>query len=216
MESKNRVIAIDGPAASGKSSVSTIVSEKTGFLHINSGLMYRALTWSALNSGVDPSDAALIIGHLNSIDLNCRKSGDSLILMINGNDLGDELKSERVNLSVSIVSAIKEVRDELVKRQRDYLKISNIVMEGRDIGSVVFPYTPFKFYIDASPEVRAKRRQGEGGQDDLLVRDKLDSSRKVSPLVIPSDSYFIDTSHMKLNEVVDKVMAELSLRGLDK
>ena len=89
-------------------------------------------------------------------------------------------------------------------------------MEGRDIGSVVFPNTPFKFYIDASPEVRAKRRQGEGGQDDLLVRDKLDSSRKVSPLVIPSDSYFIDTSHMKLNEVVDKVMAELSLRGLDK
>ena len=216
MESKNRVIAIDGPAASGKSSVSTIVSEKTGFLHINSGLMYRALTWSALNSGVDPSDAASIIGHLNSIDLNCRKSGDSLILMINGNDLGDELKSERVNLSVSIVSAIKEVRDELVKRQRDYLEISNIVMEGRDIGSVVFPDTPFKFYIDASPEVRAKRRQGEGGQDDLLVRDKLDSSRKVSPLVIPSDSYFIDTSHMKLNEVVDKVMAELSLRGLDK
>lgn len=216
MESKNRVIAIDGPAASGKSSVSTIVSEKTGFLHINSGLMYRALTWSALNSGVDPSDAVSIIGHLNSIDLNCRKSGGSLILMINGNDLGDELKSERVNLSVSIVSAIKEVRDELVKRQRDYLKISNIVMEGRDIGSVVFPDTPFKFYIDASPEVRAKRRQGEGGQDDLLVRDKLDSSRKVSPLVIPSDSYFIDTSHMKLNEVVDKVMAELSLRGLDK
>ena len=136
MESKNRVIAIDGPAASGKSSVSTIVSEKTGFLHINSGLMYRALTWSALNSGVEPSDAVSIIGHLNSIDLNCRKSGDSLILMINGNDLGDELKSERVNLSVSIVSAIKEVRDELVKRQRDYLKISNIVMEGRDIGSV--------------------------------------------------------------------------------
>ena len=216
MESKNRVIAIDGPAASGKSSVSTIVSEKTGFLHINSGLMYRALTWSALNSGVDPSDAVSIIGHLNSIDLNCRKSGDLLILMINGNDLGDELKSERVNLSVSIVSAIKEVRDELVKRQRDYLKISNIVMEGRDIGSVVFPDTPFKFYIDASPEVRAKRRQGEGGQDDLLVRDELDSSRKVSPLVIPSDSYFIDTSHMKLNEVVDKVMAELSLRGLDK
>jgi cytidylate kinase len=216
MESKNRVIAIDGPAASGKSSVSTIVSEKTGFLHINSGLMYRALTWSALNSGVDPSDAVSIIDHLNLIDMNCRKSGDSLILMINGNDLGDELKSEQVNSSVSIVSAIKEVRDELVKRQRDYVQISNIVMEGRDIGSVVFPDTPFKFYIDASPEVRAKRRQGEGGQDDLLVRDKLDASRKVSPLVIPKDSFFIDTSHMKLNEVVDKVMAELILRGLDK
>ena len=104
MESKNRVIAIDGPAASGKSSVSTIVSEKTGFLHINSGLMYRALTWSALNSGVDPSDAVSIIGHLNSIDLNCRKSGDSLILMINGNDLGDELKSERVNFCLLYTS----------------------------------------------------------------------------------------------------------------
>jgi len=215
MESKNRVIAIDGPAASGKSSVSTRVSERTGFLHINSGLMYRALTWSALHSGVDPRDSSAIIDHLNSIDMDCRKSGKSLILTINGTDLGDELKSHEVNLSVSIVSAIKEVRDELVKRQRDYLQISNIVMEGRDIGSVVFPDTPYKFYIDASPEVRAKRRQGEGGQDDLSARDKLDSSRKVSPLVIPKDSFVIDTSDMNLDEVVEKVMAELILRGLD-
>ena len=215
MQTSNKVIAIDGPAASGKSSVSTIVSEKTGFLHVNSGLMYRALTWSVLKVGIDPKDESNVIEHLNSIDLECVKVNGSLCLQIDGFDPEEQLKSPEVNNSVSIVSAIEEVRSELVKKQRNYLLISNIVMEGRDIGSVVFPDTPFKFYIDASPEVRAQRRRGEGGVDDLAERDKLDSSRKVSPLVIPEDAVVIDTSEMNLDEVVDKVISELNSKGFN-
>ena len=214
MVPSNKVIAIDGPAASGKSSVATRVSEKTGFLHVNSGLMYRALTWSVLRADIDTNNESKVIDHLNSIEMECIKSNDTLLLHIDGNDPGEELKSEEVNRSVSVVAAIKEVRSELVKRQREYLLVSDIVMEGRDIGSVVFPETPFKFYIDASPEVRALRRRGEGGVDDLIARDKLDSSRKVSPLVIPEDAFVIDTSEMNLDEVVEKVLSELNQKGL--
>ena len=127
MQSSNKVIAIDGPAASGKSSVSTIVSEKTGFLHVNSGLMYRALTWSALRVGIDPKDESNVIEHLNSIDLECVKVNGLLRLQIDGFDPGEQLKSPEVNNTVSIVSAIEQVRIELVKKQRNYLKTPNNV-----------------------------------------------------------------------------------------
>ena len=115
-----------------------------------------------------------------------------------------------------MVSAVDEVREALVSKQRDYLKIANIVMEGRDIGSVVFPETPYKFYIDASVEVRAKRRMAEGGGDDLNKRDKIDASRKVSPLLIAEDACVIDTSEMDLDQVVQAVFNELKVRGLEK
>jgi cytidylate kinase len=106
------------------------------------------------------------------------------------------------------------VRTVLVSKQRDYLKIANVVMEGRDIGSVVFPETPYKFYIDASAEVRAKRRMAEGETDDLKKRDKIDASRKISPLLIPNDACVIDTSEMDLDQVVLEVLNELNVRGL--
>ena len=131
-------------------------------------------------------------------------------------DPGLELKSSEVNENVSVVSAVEEVREALVSKQRDYLKIANIVMEGRDIGSVVFPETPYKFYIDASVEVRAKRRMAEGGGDDLNKRDNIDASRKVSPLLIAEDACVIDTSEMDLDQVVQAVFNELKVRGLEK
>lgn len=211
---ENNVIAIDGPAASGKSSVSSRISDKIGYLHVNSGLMYRAFTWSVLRSGIDLNDLDSVVGHLNSISINCGQSNGFSTLTIDGLDPGIELRASEINENVSLIAAIEEVRTALVSKQRDYLKIANIVMEGRDIGSVVFPETPYKFYIDASAEVRAKRRMDEGELDDLEKRDKIDKFRKLSPLLIPDDACVIDTSEMDLEQVVLKVLNELKARGL--
>ena len=209
------VIAVDGPAASGKSSISSRISSKLGYLYVNSGAMYRALTWSVLRSGLDPHNAVSVIEHLSVIDMDCGQSLGLATLKVNGVDPGVEMKSAEVNDAVSVVSAIPEVREVLVAKQRDYREVSNIVMEGRDIGSVVFPETPYKIYIDASEEVRAKRRMIEGIHDDLIKRDTIDSARKASPLIISDEAFVIDTSQMSLDEVVNEVLRELQERGLE-
>ena len=214
-ESQNNVIAIDGPAASGKSSVASKISEKIGYLHVNSGLMYRAFTWSVLRSGIDLNDSVSVIQHLNSVSLNCGQSNGISTLTVDGVDPGVELKAAKINENVSLIAAIEEVRKVLVSKQREYLEIASIVMEGRDIGSVVFPETPYKFYIDASAEVRAQRRMAEGGSDDLERRDRIDATRKVSPLKIPDDACVIDTSEMDLEQVVTEVLNVLKVRGLE-
>ena len=214
-EAQNNVIAIDGPAASGKSSVASKISEKIGYLHVNSGLMYRAFTWSVLRSGIDLNDSVSVIQHLNSVSLNCGQSNGISTLTVDGVDPGVELKAAKINENVSLIAAIEEVRKVLVSKQREYLEIASIVMEGRDIGSVVFPETPYKFYIDASAEVRAQRRMAEGGSDDLERRDRIDATRKVSPLRIPDDACVIDTSEMDLEQVVTEVLNVLKVRGLE-
>ena len=213
-DQRHRIIAIDGPAASGKSSVSRILSERLGFIHVNSGEMYRAVTWSVLKNSIPPDDADAVVEHLHTLEIICGVDGGEGTLTINGVDPGDELRSQAVNDSVSAVSAIPEVRDSLVRKQRGYQELGDIVMEGRDIGSVVFPNTPFKFYIDASPEVRAARRRGEGLADDLAKRDAIDSARKASPLVVPPDAVVIDTSVMDLEAVVSAVVDALRNRGM--
>ena len=214
-EAQNNVIAIDGPAASGKSSVASKISEKIGYLHVNSGLMYRAFTWSVLRSGIDLNDSVSVIQHLNSVSLNCGQSNGISTLTVDGVDPGAELKAAKINENVSLIAAIEEVRKVLVSKQREYLEIASIVMEGRDIGSVVFPETPYKFDIDASAEVRAQRRMAEGGSDDLERRDRIDATRKVSPLKIPDDACVIDTSEMDLEQVVTEVLNVLKVRGLE-
>ena len=141
-------------------------------------------------------------------------AGPSATLEVDGVDPGEGLTSTEVNGAVSAVSGIAEVRDVLVAKQRDYQSVGNIVMEGRDIGSVVFPDTPFKFYIDASAEVRAARRRGQGIEDDLASRDAADSGRAASPLVVADDAVVIDTSEMDLGQVVDAVVEGLRARGM--
>ncbi|MCP4849492.1 MAG: (d)CMP kinase [Verrucomicrobiaceae bacterium] len=210
-----RVIAIDGPAASGKSSVSQMLSEYLGFLHVNSGVMYRALAWSVLRAGIHANDDCAVVEHLRAIDLCCGISDNKATLTVGGVDPGGELKSSEVNSVVSAVSRVAEVRDVLVAKQREYLNVADIVMEGRDIGSVVFPETPYKFYIDASIEVRAKRRMKEGIVDDLAQRDAVDSSRETSPMVVADDAAVIDTSEMTLDEVLAEIIDRLRVSGLD-
>jgi cytidylate kinase len=212
---QHRVIAIDGPAASGKSSVSEMLSTRLGFLHVNSGIMYRALAWSVLRSGIQAEDARAVVKHLHEIEICCGISDDKATLTVDGVDPGNELKSSGVNAGVSAVSQVAEVRDSLVAKQREYLEVADIVMEGRDIGSVVFPDTPYKFFIDAAIEVRAQRRSKEGVVDNLAARDAADSSRAASPMVAADDAVVIDTSEMTLEEVLAEILDRLHLSGLN-
>ncbi len=200
------IIAIDGPAASGKSTVAKRLASDLGIVFVSSGGMYRAFTWWVLEQRVDPSDTRGVINLLEKTCFDCGEEDSVGTISVDGRLLGkEELSATEVNNAVSITAAIPEVRERLVAEQRAYAEGHGVVMEGRDIGSVVFPETPHKFYIDASPEVRAQRRRAEGITDSIADRDKKDSSRKASPLVIPKDATVVDSSDLTADEVVERV-----------
>ena len=207
-------IAIDGPAASGKSTLARKLAERLGLVMVNSGAMYRAVTWKALRENIDPSDTAAVIDLLNRIDIHCGEEGMTSTCTIDGVDPGDELRSETINSNVSAISAIPEVRDKLVALQRGYLDHTSIVMEGRDIGSVVFPDTPYKIYVDASEEVRAARRIADGEVDSVAKRDAADSERTTAPLKIADGAVVLDTSNHTIESGVDAAIEILKQQGL--
>jgi len=206
-------IAIDGPAASGKSTVARELAARLGLIMVNSGEMYRAVTLEVVRRGLDPDDPKAIVSLLDHLDLSCAVEEGNSVVMLNGEHPGEALRSDRVNAAVSQVAAVPEVRELLVARQRELLEIGDLVMEGRDIGSVVFPDTPYKIYIDASEEVRRLRRAAEGLVDEVASRDRQDSSRQTSPLVIPEGAEIIDSSKMEIEEVVEAALEVLRARG---
>ena len=212
-QDRHRVIAIDGPAASGKSSVARELARRLGFVYVNSGAMYRAVTWTVLKRGIDPADKDEITKFIGGSRLGGRLVGGESHLLIDDVDLTEHLHEDRVNAEVSRVSTVSEVRKLLVQRMRDYAIKHDLVVEGRDIGSVVFPDTPYKFYIDASPEVRAQRRAAQGHRDEIAQRDRADSSRATSPLVVAKDAEVIDTSHLTVAQVVDEIVERLKRKG---
>jgi len=208
------VIAIDGPAASGKSSVARALARKLRYIYVNTGAMYRAVTWLALEKGVPPLDAGRVQQLLHFTEIECGvRDGESTILL-DGIDPTPHLVSEGVNGNVSAIASIPDVRRVLVKKQRAYAFDYDVVMEGRDIGSAVFPETPYKFYIDASAEVRARRRANQGLQDSIASRDKQDSSRRASPLIIAEDAHVIDSSNLTVEGVTGEIFGRLKLKGL--
>jgi len=209
------VIAIDGPAASGKSSVATRLARRLGFAHVNSGAMYRAVTWEILRQQIDASHPESIEAAVKrmSVDSGFTEAGESFI-RINSEMPDLELQTLEVNQSVSPVAAVPAVRTLVNTQLRTLAEKRPIVSEGRDIGSVVFPDTPHKFYLDASPEVRRQRRAAQGLHDSIEKRDKLDSSRANAPLKIAAGAHVIDTSHLTLEGVVDKVAEILSKSGI--
>ena len=213
--SDHRVVAIDGPAASGKSSVARRLARRLGWLYVNTGAMYRAVTWWVLRNRISPSDAGAVLSLLAGTRLSWGVHGSESSISIGGVDPTPWLRDDEVNANVSQVSAIQAVREILVAAQRDYLVFSDVVMEGRDIGSVVFPDTPFKFYIDASPGVRARRRALQGQRDEIVTRDRSDSSRRASPLIIADDAHIIDSSNLTIDGVVGELIGLLKLRGLE-
>jgi len=159
LQSSTRAIAIDGPAASGKSTLARKLAARLGLVMVNTGEMYRAVTWELLRRGVDPADRSAVLRALPEMELGCGVRDSCSTVKVGGVELGAELRGDAVNARVSEVSAIPEVRERLVRLQRDYLKLGDVVMEGRDIGTVVFPDTPFKIYIDAPVHVRSARRE---------------------------------------------------------
>jgi cytidylate kinase len=210
----HRVIAIDGPAASGKSSVARQLARRLGYSHVNSGAMYRAVTWYILQNGVDPYDCDRIVQLVRAAAIDCRLENKQSRILINELDPTLHLREDRVNNEVSQVSTIAPLRQILVEKLRQYALYDDLVMEGRDIGSVVFPDTPYKFYIDASPEVRLRRRAAEGQRDQIATRDRTDSLRRASPLIIAEDAILIDSSNLTIDGVVGEIIGRLKNKGL--
>ena len=206
-------IAIDGPAASGKSTVAKVLAQTLELTMVNSGEMYRAVTLSVLQDGANPSSADEVSAILKELDLSCIVEDGASRILISGVHPGEALRSETVNASVSAVSAIPEVRRKLVDLQRSLLNQSDLVMEGRDIGSIVFPETPYKIYIEASEAVRNKRRADEGLSDAVSERDRLDRTRKTAPLVVPDGAVLIDSSQLTINAVVELSLGNLRELG---
>ena len=215
------VIAIDGPAASGKSSAAKAVSERLGAPYVNTGNMYRAVTLAAMRKGSEPSNPELLREVLNSIELEYVERDEKLKLFLDGEDVEAAIRTPEVAANVSAVAAVPEVREWLVARQREFADLGMIVMEGRDIGTVVFPNAKFKFFLTASPEERARRRLEQSGETfdgatletvatEIAERDRMDSTRKTAPLRKAEDAVLIDSSDKSLEQVVDAIIAVVS------
>jgi len=212
------IVAIDGGAASGKSSSSRTLSDRFNLLHVDTGSFYRAITAEMLRRGVKADDLVAIKSALETIQLGTRVEGRSAQMEISGGVAGDEIRSREVNDHVSHFAAIPEVRTKLLAYQRRQAEVARqgdfrgLVMEGRDIGSVIFPQADFRFFLHADPAERARRRASEGGQDSIAERDRLDSSRKTSPLACPAGAVSIDTTHLTLPEVVETMSRLIEAR----
>ena len=210
-------VAIDGPSASGKSTVAQQVAEAIDGFYVNTGNMYRALTMVCLNRGVDVNSESAVNAVVDSTDIKYVNESGDLLLFVDGISIDLALvRVPEVASKVSIVAKYAKVRDWLVERQRLSAELGNVVMEGRDIGTVVFPDAKFKFFITASPEERARRRLAQPGETvdgatlakvaaDIAARDKMDSERKVSPLKPANDAILLDTTTMSIEQVVAKV-----------
>jgi cytidylate kinase len=210
----HRVIAIDGPAASGKSSIAQELARQLRFVYVNSGGFYRAITWHILQKGIDPEDSERVAGALQSAAITCGLQDHESRILIDDVDPAEHLRDDRVNESVARVSQFPAVREIVAEKLHEHAQHHDLIVEGRDIGSVVFADTPYKFYVDASPEVRFQRRIAQGGRDEIAMRDRADSSRSVSPLVIAKDAHVIDTSHLTIREVINEIMSVLKKTGL--
>lgn len=212
-----RIVAIDGPGGSGKSTAAKAVAAKTGLPYLDTGAMYRAITFSVLQRGIDPSDWAATSEILSQIDLDL---GETQV-MVDGVDATTAIRGPEVTAHVSAVAANPEVRSILVELQRAWIaKSGSGVLEGRDIGTVVVPDAALKVYVTASTRERARRRALESGADideveaDLIRRDKADSERALSPLRPADDAVIIDSTACELDEVVDEIIQLATKRGL--
>jgi len=217
------VVAIDGPAASGKSTVARRVAEATGALYVDSGALYRAVAWKVLESGIDPQDSDAVAALVPAIQMRFFVDGLAVGFAIDDQRPGAALRTERVNQAVSPVAANSVVRAHVTGWLRDMTALGALVMEGRDIGTVVFPAAPFKFYLDASPEVRAQRRHAEMAEAEALTvdavgaslsrRDQIDSRRATAPLATAADAISVDSSAMGVDEVVACVLETVRKGG---
>ncbi|MES2694847.1 MAG: (d)CMP kinase [Verrucomicrobiota bacterium] len=213
------IVAIDGGAASGKSSSSRTLSERFNLLHVDTGSYYRAITAELLRRNVAAADLPAVHAALADVKLGTRVEVRSAQMEIGGRVVPDaDIRSKHVNDHVSHFAAIPEVRTALLAYQRSQADVARthgfrgVVMEGRDIGSVIFPDADFRFFLHADPDERARRRASEGGQDSIKERDRLDTQRKTAPLACPNGAISIDTTHLTLPQVVEIMAATIAPR----
>jgi len=189
-------------------------SSPDGFIYVNSGAVYRAITWYLLEKGINAEDSNRIAQALESAAITDSIEDSESRILVDNVDPAEYLRDDRVNESVSRVSRLPLVRRIVGQKLHERARNHDLVVEGRDIGSVVFPETPYKFYVDASPEVRLQRRAAQGERDEIALRDHADFSRSVSPLVIAEDAHVIDTSHLTIEAVVNEIVVRLKQKGL--
>ncbi|MCD9623123.1 (d)CMP kinase [Rhabdothermincola salaria] len=209
-----RVIAIDGPAGSGKSTVARAVAERVGLPYLDTGAMYRSVAFAALRGGVDPEDGEVVGNLAESLSIDVSPEGT---VTVDGVDATIEIRGPEVTRAVSVVAANPRVRGEMRRRQREWAEVrGGGVMEGRDIGSVVFPDAALKVYLDAAPEVRAARRSKEVTDldyetvaADLARRDALDQGREHDPLREADGAFVVDTSDLSIDDIVDVILERL-------
>lgn len=214
----SRVVAIDGPSGSGKSSTARRVGERLGFLHVDSGALYRIATWQCLVRGVDTSDADAVAECFAGVDVECRPERGALAYYVGGETPGERIRAPEINAHASQVASVKAVRDRITALLRGMAGCGDLVVEGRDITTAVFPDSPARFYLTASAEARALRRQreeiakgianqtSEAVKASLLARDRIDSTRKYAPLRKGDGVVEIDSTFLTLEQVVDAVM----------
>lgn len=215
------VIAIDGPSGAGKSSVSRIVGRRLGYLHVDSGALYRIITWQCLVHGVDMDSPDAIHAFAATVEIECRPEEGRVAYYVGGEAPGDRIRTPEINANASKVAREKPVRDIVTSLLKGMTRFGNLVVEGRDITTAVFPESPARFYLTASAEARARRRQLEEVQKgianqttdavkaSLLARDAIDSTRKYAPLRKADGAVEIDSSDLTLDEVVETVLAAL-------
>ena len=218
----SRVIAIDGPSGAGKSSVSRIVGKKLGFLHVDSGALYRIMTWQALVRKVDTDNPDAVAAFAPTVEIECRPENGAIAYYVGGELPGDRIRTPEVNAHASQVATVKAVRDKVTAILRDLTRFGDLVVEGRDITTAVFPASPARFYLTASAEARARRRQKEEVEKgianqsaaavkaSLLARDAIDSTRKYAPLRKADGAIEIDSSDLTLEQVVDIVVEKVN------
>ena len=217
MNTKKIAIAIDGPAGAGKSSISKVVANELGYLYIDTGAMYRGVTWAVLDSHVDVNDQKEVEALLPSLDLTLEPTASACKVFVKGQDVTNLIRQQQINENVSTIASYKGVREYLVERQQAMAAVGGVILDGRDIGSVVLPNAELKIYLTASVDARAKRRwlevQGTSNEQPLEdikknveSRDEMDKNRDESPLVCVEDAIVVDSSNMTFDEAVKHIL----------
>lgn len=217
MNTKKIAIAIDGPAGAGKSSISKVVANELGYLYIDTGAMYRGVTWAVLDSHVDVNNQKEVEALLPSLDLTLEPTASACKVYVKGQDVTDLIRQQQINENVSTIASYKGVREYLVERQQAMAAVGGVILDGRDIGSVVLPNAELKIYLTASVDARAKRRwlevQGTSNEQPLEdiknnveSRDEMDKNRDESPLVCVEDAIVVDSSNMTFDETVEHIL----------
>ncbi|PYL01138.1 MAG: (d)CMP kinase [Verrucomicrobia bacterium] len=209
---KNIVIAIDGTSASGKSTNARLVAQALGYVYVDTGAMYRTLAWYCLQKNVDVHDAKAVTALLRKWKTRLECADARARLLVDGYYPEKEIRTAEVSAAVAQVAAIPKVREWMVARQRECVQFGNLVMEGRDIGTNVFPETEFKFYLDASLEERTRRRSAEGVNENLAARDQRDSQRATAPLMVPLGAMVINNSQLTSDQTSHLIIGEVRKR----